>query len=65
MTRYGNIIKFQGGKAELLPNGFVRVDCNSGLVRMWQHLPGEAITLRSGQGGRASGETIAVAELIG
>ena len=66
MTRYGNIIKFQGGKAELLPNGFVPLPtataawfaCGSISLARRSHFAAVKV-------GAHSGETIVVAELIG
>jgi hypothetical protein len=49
--------------AELLPNGLVRIDCNSGLVRLWERHPA-GIQLRSGQGRPMGDEVNRVAGLL-
>lgn len=52
---------------ELLPNGFVRVDCRSGLVRLWQRDDSDSrgVSLRSGQGRVSQAEVDAVTRLVG
>jgi hypothetical protein len=37
-------------RAEMLPNGFVRVECTSGLVRLYERGLGDIPVRRSGQG---------------
>lgn len=51
-------------RAELLPNGFVRVDCTSGLVRMYELRPLGGVHLRSGNGCPQDDELAAVRDLL-
>ena len=49
-------------RAELLGNGFVRVECTSGLVRMRERNPNAlaGVSIRSGQGQALPDEVMAV-----
>ena len=53
--------------AELLPNGYVRVDCRSGLVRLWERnasMP-YGVSVRSGNGRPHADEVEHVARILG
>ena len=55
-------------RAELLPNGFVRVECKrTGLVRLWQRdgKNWRGVSVRSGQGRPYGTEQVTVAEMMG
>ena len=55
-------------RAELLPNGFVRIDCRqTGLVRLWQRDPKnwQGVSVRSGQGRPYGTEQATVATMLG
>jgi hypothetical protein len=60
------MISFDGGRAERLTNGFVRVDeWASGSVRCWERTSDRSLKLRHGGGTVTPAELDAVADLLG